>query len=110
MTSKLIDETMTQSILDHFDTIRTTVTLPRSLVERGQQYVDAGQIPNRNALIVAALDYFLQELERQEIDRQFVEMANDVAYQELNVTESEAWADSDWEALMITERGSLETR
>ena len=101
---------MAQLILDHFDTIRTTVTLPRNLVERGQQYIDTGQIPNRNALIVAALDYFLQELERQEIDRQYAAMADDLTYQEMSKVESEMWAESDWESLLISERGLSEAR
>ncbi len=98
---------MTQPILDQFDTVRTTVTLPRSLVDRGQYFVDGGQIPNRNALIVAALDHFLQELERQEIDRQFAMMADDAAYQTLMLAESEAWADSDWEALTVVEQENI---
>ena len=60
---------------DQFETVRTTVTLPADMIRRSQHFVDLGQVPNRNALIVAALDSFLQELEKAEIDRAFEIMA-----------------------------------
>ena len=67
-----------------FDTIRTTVTIPTSLLQRGQHFLDKGVVPNRNALVVTALERFLTELERQEIDRQFAAMVDDSDYQALN--------------------------
>lgn len=89
--------------LDHFETVRTTVTLPADLVKQSQRFVDEGIVPNRNALIVAALEHFLAELERQEIDRQFAAMAKDTEYQELNERLAEEFADTDWEALTLAE-------
>lgn len=46
-----------------------------------------------------------QELERQEVDHQFEAMAEDDEYQVLNQQLSEAFSDSDWEALMEGESG-----
>lgn len=89
--------------LDHFETVRTTVTLPADLVRQSQRFVDDGTVPSRNALIVAALEHFLAELERQEIDRQFAALAKDAEYQELSERLTEEFADADWEALTLAE-------
>ncbi len=89
--------------LDHFETVRTTVTLPADLVKQSQRFVDDGTVPSRNALIVAALEHFLAELERQEIDRQFAALAKDAEYQELSERLAEEFADADWEALTLAE-------
>jgi len=95
---------MAQTMLGNFQTIRTTVTLPLDLANRSQQIVDKGQAPNRNALIVAALEHFIAELERAEIDRQFAAMADDAAYQTLNVDMAESFAESDWEVITMMEQ------
>lgn len=94
---------MPQSMLNSFDTVRTTVTLPRDLSQRSQRLVDSGKIPSRNALIVTALEHFIAELEREEIDRQFAAMADDADYQSLSQELSESFAESDWEAWTIAE-------
>ena len=88
-----------------FKTVRTTLTLPVELIERSQHFIDQGTIPNRNSLIVAALEQFLQELEEQEIDQQFEAMAEDLTYQTMNERLSEAFAESDWDALTEGETG-----
>lgn len=87
-------------MLKQFKTVRTTLTLPADLIERSQHFVDGGVIPNRNALIVAALEQYLLELEQQEIDRQFEAMADDESYQKMNEQLSEDFAESDWDALI----------
>jgi len=78
---------------------------PQHCLNRSQHFIDAGSVPSRNALIVAAVEHYLQELERQEIDRQFEAMADDSAYLALNEGLAEAFADSDWEALAEDKRG-----
>ena len=70
------------------------------MINRSQHFIDGGAVPSRNALIVTALEQFLLELERQEIDRQFEAMAGDDAYQVLNQDFAEAFAESDWAALV----------
>ena len=87
-------------MLEKFETVRTTLTLPADLNKRSQHFVDGGIIPSRNALIIAALEKYLLELERQEIDRQFEAMADDDAYQVMNEQISESFTESDWEALV----------
>jgi metal-responsive CopG/Arc/MetJ family transcriptional regulator len=81
-----------------FETVRTTLTLPVDLVKRSQRFVDEGAIPSRNALIVVALEQFLRQLERQEIDRQFEAMAEDETYQAMSQQLADDFAESDWEA------------
>ena len=96
---------MTEVNLQRFESVRTTVTLPANLVEWCQRFIEKGTVPNRNALVVAALEHFLIELERQEIDKQFALMADDEAYQELNIQMSKDFAESDWEAICVAEEG-----
>ena len=86
-------------MLTKFETARTTVTIPTELLERSQRFINSGVAPNRNALIVAALEHFLNELERREIDAQFKAMAEDDSYQEMNRQLAEDFVESDWEAL-----------
>lgn len=89
-----------------FETIRTTVTIPTSLMQRSQHFLDQGLVPNRNALVIAALERFLTELERQEIDRQFAVMVDDVEYQALNEQLADSFLSSDWEALGLAEKSA----
>jgi hypothetical protein len=70
-----------------------------------QHFIDGGIIPSRNALIVAALERFLLELERQEIDRQFAAMAEDKTYQAMNQQLADDFAESDWDAWVEGEAG-----
>jgi metal-responsive CopG/Arc/MetJ family transcriptional regulator len=90
---------MENTMLSEFETVRTTVTLPVDLINRSQHFIESGAVPSRNALIVTALEEFLSELERQEIDRQFEAMAGDEHYQAMNQQLSEEFVESDWEAL-----------
>ena len=98
---------MQSGVLDKYETVRTTVTLPTSLLRRSQELVDSGKVPNRNTLIVVALEQFIADLEREEIDRQFAAMAEDVDYQVFQIEVAESFADSDWEALAEEEQTSV---
>jgi metal-responsive CopG/Arc/MetJ family transcriptional regulator len=93
---KLVDIKM----LKNFETVRTTLTLPADLNERSQRFVDSGLIPSRNALIVAALEQYLLDLERQEIDYQFEAMAEDDAYRAMEERIAESFVANDWGALV----------
>ena len=91
-------------ILHNQETVRTTVTLPADLLQRSQKLIDAGQVPNRNVLIVSALERLLNEWERAEIDQQFAAMAKDEAYQTMQSEMAESFEESDWEALLEVEQ------
>jgi len=86
-----------------FDTVRTTVVLPARLIERTQAFIDRGLVPNRSAAIAAALELLLDEIERQEIDRAFDAMATDESYRRLGEELDDAFAGSDWQALLAAE-------
>lgn len=92
--------------LDQFETVRTTVSLPATLVERTRIFIERGLIPNRNAAIAAALEYFLDEMERQDIDRAINSMATDEAYDQLGEDLDSEFAASDWESLLEAEPGA----
>jgi len=95
---------MQLGLLDKQETVRTTVTLPTSLLQRSQKLIDSGQVPNRNVLIISALERLLVDLEREEIDRQFAAMAADADYQALHTKMAESFDESDWEALLDGEQ------
>ena len=86
-----------------FETTRTTITLPTRLLERVNTAINSGLLPNRNVAVAAALETFLDEMERQEIDRQFAAMADDSSYRQLNVELANDFAEADWQALLIGE-------
>ena len=92
-------------MITKYKTVRTTLTLPIDLIERSKHFIDRGALPSRNALIVAALEQYLLELEQQEIDQQFEAMAEDQDYQAMNEQLAEAFAESDWDALTEGETG-----
>lgn len=81
--------------------VRTTIDLSPALLARAQNLADQGVARSRNALIVAALEHFLDHLERETIDAQFAAMADDVDYHALNLTLAKEFAASDWEALEL---------
>ncbi|MCE7983440.1 MAG: hypothetical protein DYG89_19890 [Caldilinea sp. CFX5] len=60
-------------------------------------------MPNHKTLLVA-LEHFLIEWERAEIDRQFAAMAADDEYRILNEQLMESFAAADWEALQLAEQ------
>ena len=95
---------MQNGLLQNQKTVRTTVTFPADLLQRSQKLIDAGRVPNRNVLIVSALERLLAELERAEIDQQFAAMAEDKTYQTTQVEMAKSFEESDWEALLDGEQ------
>lgn len=95
---------MQNGLLQNQKTVRTTVTLPADLLQRSQKLIDAGRVPNRNVLIVSALERLLADLERAEIDQQFAAMFEDEVYQTMQTEMSESFEESDWEALLDGEQ------
>ena len=83
--------------------VRTTLDLPRDLLERSNRVVDGGKVKSRNLLIAAALAEYLDSLERLEIDSAFAEMGHDAAYRGLTLHLAENFGPSDQEALETRE-------
>jgi hypothetical protein len=57
-------------------------------------------------LIVTALEQFIAQLEREEIDRQFAALAEDADYQALQTAVTESFAESDWETWVMGEQSA----
>lgn len=84
-------------------TVRTTVSLPKDLLEATDQAVQAGKAKSRNELVTRALRRELAAQKRVEIDVALAEMANDVEYH-AEVLQMEAeFAPAQWEALNLEE-------
>ncbi|MBD2676104.1 MULTISPECIES: CopG family ribbon-helix-helix protein [Nostoc] len=84
-------------------TVRTTLTLPKDLLEATDKAVEAGKAKSRNEFVARALRRELAAQKRAEIDAVLAEMASDVEYQ-TEVLQMEAeFAPAQWEALKLEE-------
>jgi len=85
-------------LIDQPERVRTTVDLPKELLDRSRSVVDRKLAKNQNALFTAALAEYLDQLDQQAIDKQFAEMARDTDYQDLNLHLLNEFAGADRQA------------
>lgn len=88
-------------LIDQPERVRTTVDLPKDLLDRSRSMVDRKLAKNQNALFTAALAEYLDQLDQQAIDDQFAEMAKDSAYQDLNLDLLSEFAGTDSQAQTV---------
>ena len=86
--------------------IRTTVDIPIELSERINKALHKKCAPSRNALLIQALQRYLEYLEQEEIDAQIAQMAADSEYQELHAKMVKEYEPAGWETLRLDEDGS----
>ena len=86
--------------------IRTTVDIPIELSERVNKALHKKCAPSRNALLIQALQRYLEYLEQEEIDAQIAQMAADSEYQALHEQLSKEYEPAGWEALRLGEESS----
>ncbi len=84
--------------------VRTTVTLPASLLASVDTMVKSGMARSRSALLAKALAREVAELERKMIDEAFAEMASDEEYQQEASAIAAEFSSADWEALQAAEQ------
>lgn len=82
-------------------TVRTTLTLPKDLLEAADKAVQAGKAKSRNEFVARALRRELAAQKRAEIDAALVEMASDVEYQTEILQMETEFAPAQWEALKL---------
>jgi metal-responsive CopG/Arc/MetJ family transcriptional regulator len=85
------------------ESVRTTLTLPASLLDAVDRAVRGGHTSSRNAFICAALRRELAARERAEIDAAFAHMADDDAYRAEAAALADRFLPADWEALRQAE-------
>ncbi|MEA5616919.1 ribbon-helix-helix domain-containing protein [Cronbergia sp. UHCC 0137] len=85
------------------ETIRTTLTIPRELLEATDKAVLEGKAKSRNDFVVQALRRELAVQERAEIDAALAEMAKDPDYQSEVLRMEVEFATAQWEALQLGE-------
>lgn len=81
------------------DTARTTVTLPKALLEAADREVRRGAATTRNALIARALRHELAAARRKEIDATYAQLADDAEAKAQSLQVAEEFSQADWEAL-----------
>jgi len=85
--------------------VRTTVTLPISLLEEVDDLVRAGRSRSRSELLARALSREIARLERERLDAEFAAMAEDREFQREATTIAAEFSSADWEALTSGEDG-----
>lgn len=65
------------------ETVKATVVLPKELAEGIEHVVKEGLVPSKRALFEMAVKKFLEELERERVDKEFEAMASDPEYLKL---------------------------
>jgi metal-responsive CopG/Arc/MetJ family transcriptional regulator len=85
------------------ETVRTTLTIPRELLEATDKAVLEGKAKSRNDFVAQALRRELAVQKRSEIDAALAEMANDPDYQAEVLKLELEFATAQWEALQLGE-------
>ena len=85
------------------ETVRTTLTIPRELLEATDKAVMEGKAKSRNDFVAQALRRELALQKRSEIDAALAEMANDPDYQAEVLKLEVEFATAQWEALQLGE-------
>lgn len=86
--------------------VQTTIRLPRPLYEEASSFVKS-KVSARtlNDFFVTAIKAYVRMLKRRQIDAAFSTMAKDPDYQKEALKISEEFAESDWEAFQLSEKG-----
>lgn len=86
--------------------IQTTLRLPKPLYEQARLFAKrSASTESINDFFVAAIKAYLKTLKRQQIDAAFSAMAEDPDYHKEAVLIAGEFADSDWEAFELHEKG-----
>ena len=93
-----------QSIARASRNTQTTLRLPKQLYERVKRHVEAERADSVNDFILEAVSAYLRALERKAIDDAFRGMAGDKAYQREALRIAQQFAQSDAEAIELSER------
>jgi len=81
---------------------RTSLDLPPALLERTDEAVKLGVASSRNNLIAAAVEEYLDALDRAaSIDARFAEMEEDSGYLQMHLDLAASFAESDAEPLVV---------
>ena len=88
----------------NFRVLQTTLRLPRPLYERVKDHVEQNKTGSVNDFIVTALAAYMRAVERKAIDEAFRGMADDKQYRREALVIAEQFAESDAEALQLSER------
>jgi len=85
------------------ETVRTTLTLPKELLEATDKAVLEGKAKSRNDFVVQALRRELAAQKRAEIDEALAEMVRDPNYHAEVLKMEAEFATAQWEALQLGE-------
>jgi metal-responsive CopG/Arc/MetJ family transcriptional regulator len=82
------------------DRVRVNVDIPLPLFERLSRFLLVERAASsRNALILQAVEEYLNRSEEAKIDDEFARMAEDEQYASLSLRVAEEFVESDWNAL-----------
>ena len=79
--------------------MRTTITIPNSLLTEVDALVGEGGVTTRNQLILEALQHWVKLKQEEAIDKEFAQMAEDSDYIAETLTIESEFEGSDWEVV-----------
>ncbi|MHC5670988.1 ribbon-helix-helix domain-containing protein [Nostoc sp.] len=82
-------------------TVRTTLILPKDLLEATDKAIESGKAKSRNEFVTRGLRRELAAEKRAEIDAALAEIANDLEYQREVLQMEAEFAPPQWEALKL---------
>lgn len=90
----------------------TTVRLPGSLLDEAKELLASGvtNIGTMSGLITGALEAYIKVIRRHEIDRAFLQAAEDGRYQKLSREVNEMFAITDRETISPEKKQTVENR
>jgi len=99
---------MVELVRERTEKVQTTLRLPRPVYDQAWSIMEQRLtgVTTFNELVIAALMAYIKLAKRKQIDLAFAGMAEDADYQREAQLIAEEFADSDWEAFLLTEKDS----
>jgi hypothetical protein len=90
----------------------TTVRLPGTLLEQAQELLASGVtgIATMSGLIAGALEAYIKMIRKDQIDRAFLQAAEDGQYQRLSREVNDMFAITDRETISLEKKPTVESR
>ncbi len=93
----------TKSTIQKERTQPTTVRLPGSLLDQAKEFLESGVtgIATMSGLMAGALEWYLENMRKEQIDQAFLKMAEDRNYHRLSRELNEMFSNSDRETMSL---------
>ena|SRR5436190_1582700 len=97
------NRSVSKSTIQKERTQPTTVRLPGSLLDQAKEFIESGitGIATMSGLIAGALELYLENMRKEQIDQAFLRVAEDRNYQRLSRELNQMFSNSDRETMSL---------